>query len=321
MATSNNISIITVPSDVGSVFPGKSRAPDALLATGLLERLRTVGFKVDVHNTLPDGPVGWAESKSEPNGARNEAAAVAVCQAVKSTIATALAAAPSNFPPPFQFILGGECLICPAIMSALTHHLPSKRIGLLYVDADCDLTYPHEPGSSGNIAGMTLTHLTLRTGALKSMQQFSKPDGTGVVDSSNAVLFGLNSSSPANKRDHLGYLFNNHYRVITSEAVAVDAVARATEALSWLEERVDYIMVHLDVDVIDPGLFPLGNVPNWTGVEFPDIMTAMRIFLASRKAIGLTIAEVNPDHDPGLRMTNRLVDEIILGLKERVHEV
>lgn len=134
MAASNNISITCVPSDVGSVFPGKSRAPDALQAAGIVEKLRALGFKVKVHNALPDGPVGWVESNSEPNGARNETAAIAVCQAVKNTIATGLAAATtSNAALPFQLILGGECLICPAIMSALTDHLPSKRIGLLYV--------------------------------------------------------------------------------------------------------------------------------------------------------------------------------------------
>jgi arginase len=315
MEATNNISLISVPTDMGSVFPGKSRAPDALLEVGLVDKLRALGYQVNTHNALPDGPVGWAESEPEPNGARNEAAAVAVCQAVKSTIASALASAPHDAPQPFQLVLGGECLICPAIMSALTHHMPSKRVGLLYVDADCDLTYPHELGSTGNIAGMTFTHLTLRPGALQSMQEFSKPGGGGVVDSSNAVLFGLNSGSPANKRDHLGYLFDEHYRVITSTAVAANPVARAAEALSWLEERVDHILVHLDVDVIDPGMFPLGNVPNWTGVGFPKIMTALRIFLASRKAVGLTIAEVNPDHDPGLRMTSRLVDEIVLSLK------
>lgn len=109
---------------------------------------------------------------------------------------------------------------------------------------------------------MTFTHLTLRSGALESLKVFSKPDGTGVVDSSNAVLFSLNSSSPDNKHDHLGYLFDPHYRVITSKAIAENATARANEALSWLEDRIDHILVHLDVDVIDPGLFPLGDVPN-----------------------------------------------------------
>ncbi len=254
-------------------------------------------------------------SEAKPNGARNEVSAVGVCKAVKKTVTSALTTNTiSDSTPPFLLILGGECLMVPAIMSALAHHMPSKRVGLLYVDADCDLTYPNEPGSSGNIAGMTFTHLTLRPGALQSMHEFSKPGGGGVVDNSNAVLFGLNTSSPANKRDHLGYLFDQNYRVITSAAVAKDAVARATEALSWLEKRVDHILVHLDVDVIDPGLFPLGNVPNWTGVRFPEIMAAIRIFLVSQKVVGLSIAEVNPDHDPGLRMVRLLVDEVILGL-------
>ncbi|PVH73442.1 Arginase/deacetylase [Cadophora sp. DSE1049] len=318
MVSSNKINIITAPADVGSVFPGKSRAPAALQSAGLVNKLTNLGYDVSIYDALPDGPAGWSESDIEPNGARNEVAAVAVCHAVKNTIAFALTNSASDEEIPFQLILGGECLICPAILSALTHHMPTKRIGLLYVDADCDLTYPNEPGSTGNVAGMTFTHLTLRPGALESMKTFSKPDGSGVVDSSNAVLFGLNSSSPANKRDHLGYLFNENYRVITSSAVAVDAAGRAKEALSWLEERVDYILVHLDVDVIDPGLFPLGNVPNWTGVKFPEIMTAMRISLESEKAVGFTIAEVNPDHDHGLRMTERLVDEVVAGLKVRM---
>jgi len=318
MASSNKISIITAPADVGSVFPGKSRAPAALQSVGLVNKLTTLGYEVSIHDALPDGPAGWSESEIGLNGARNEAAAVAVCHAVKDTITTALANSSPEEQIPFQLILGGECLICPAILSALTHHMPTKRIGLLYVDADCDLTYPNEPGSTGNIAGMALTHLTLRSGALESMKTFCKPDGSGSVDSSNVVLFGLNSSSPANKRDHLGYLFNENYRVFTSSAVALDATRRAKEALSWLEERVDYILVHLDVDVIDPGLFPLGNVPNWTGANFPEIMTALKIFLASKKALGLTIAEVNPYHDPGLKMTGRLVDEVVAGLKARL---
>ena len=147
-------------------------------------------------------------------------------------------------------------------MSAFCHHFPSKHVGLLYIDADCDLSVPGEAGSTGNIAGMTLTRLTLRDGALESMKAFSRPDESAMVDSNNIALFGLNSASPANKRDHLGYLFNENFRAITSHAVAEAPEARALGALKWLEQRVDYILVHLDVDVIDPGEYPLGNIPN-----------------------------------------------------------
>lgn len=73
-------------------------------------------------------------------------------------------------------------------------------------------------------------------------------------------------------------------------------------------------MVHLDVDVIDPDQFPLCNVPSFTGVGFAETMAAIKVFLKSEKCVALSLAEVNPDHDPGLEMTGRLADEIVDGL-------
>jgi len=188
------------------------------------------------------------------------------------------------------------------------------------VDADCDLTTPLEPGSKGNIAGMTLTHLTLRDGALESMKTFSRPDGSGVVDNENIVLFGLNVDSEVATRQHLGYLLDNNYRVFTSQKVKGKSVEEAKSVLKWMEDRVDFILVHLDVDVIDPQQFPLCNVPNWTGLDFEEVMDAFKIFLSSKKSVGLSVAEVNPDHDPGLKMTAQLVDEIVKGLREKARD-
>ncbi|KAI9674835.1 MAG: hypothetical protein M1822_009031 [Bathelium mastoideum] len=307
------INIINVPSDIGSIYAGKSRAPAAFQTKGLQQKLRAAGYQVTESNALSDASAGWVTSSREPNGARNEVRTVRACTQVSETIASAL---DNQKPPIFQLILSGECLYCPAILSAYWRHLDgtSKRVGLIYVDADCDLYTPTEPNSSGNIAGMTLTHLTLRDGALDSMKALCRPDGSGVVDSSNIVLFGLNIDSPANKRDHLGYLLDNNFRVVTSHSVQRAPVENAQAALHWLEELVDYIVVHLDVDVIDPGEFPLCNVPSWTGLGFEETMAAVKIFLKSEKSIALSVAEVNPDHDPGLKMTERLVDEIVDGL-------
>lgn len=205
-------------------------------------------------------------------------------------------------------------------MSAYWKHLEGagKRIGIIYVDADCDLATPSEPGATGNIAGMTLTHMTLRDGALESMKVFSKPYGTGVVDNSNIVLFGLNMESQVPTRQYLGYLLDNGFRVFTSQKICCSAVTEARRALEWMEKRVDYILVHLDVDVIDPQKFPLCNVPNWTGLSFEEVMSAVNVFLGSERAVALSVAEVNPDHDPGLKMTTRLVDEIVECLKHKV---
>ncbi|KAF2664967.1 Arginase/deacetylase [Microthyrium microscopicum] len=317
------INIINVPSDLGSVYAGKSKAPSAFKSVGIHKKLATVGFHLTEYTAFSTG--GWQSSTREPNGARNEANTVEACNKVRQTVAAALAEQHENNKnrlSTFQLVFAGECLYCPAIMSAYWDHVKGsdKRIGIIYIDADCDLYTPKESNSSGNIAGMTLTHLTLREGALDSMKRFCRPGSksTGVVDNGNIILFGLNIDSPANKREHLGYLFNNNFNVITSQAVQKAPQLRAKEALKWMEDRVDYILVHLDVDVIDPGLFPLGNVPNWTGLGFKETMSAMKIFLKSKKTVGLSVAEVNPDHDPELKMTSQLVEEIVSGMLGRI---
>jgi arginase len=302
------VQIINIPSDIGSIYAGKSRAPAAFKTKGLVSKLEKNGSVVKEREAVSTSSTGWKKSSRSPNGARNEEATVDACKEVNQVIHQQLKEQPD-----FQLIIGGECLYCPAILSAYSNAFPKKRVGLVYIDADCDLYTPDDPNSSGNIAGMTLTHLTLRDGALKSMKQFSRDDGSAVIHNSNIVLFGLNIASEANKREHLGYLFDNNFRVVTSSAVQKAPVTKAREALRWLEERVDHIIVHLDVDVIDPGEFPLCNVPNWTGLGFEECMAALKVFLKSEKAVALSVAEVNPDHDPGLEMTGRLVDEIVEG--------
>ncbi len=146
------------------------------------------------------------------------------------------------------------------------------------------------------------------------MESFSRPDGIGVVDNGNIAVFGLNVDFPANTREHLDYLFDDDLKVTTSQAVQKDPIKEAAAALKWMEDKVDYIFVHLDVDVIDPGLYPLGNVPNWTGLRFAAAMAAFKTFLQSKKLMGLSVAEENPNHDPGLKMTEQLVKEIVDGL-------
>ena len=153
-------------------------------------------------------------------------------------------------------------------MSAFWNHKPARTIGLIYIDADTDLLQPTDQTSSGNLAGMTMTHLIGREGALESMQQFSGKDGSPVCDFSNTVLFGINMAHHGNTREHFAYLFDKNYKVVSSSSIAEDPVQRAEEALNYLEDQVDVIVVHLDVDSIDPGLFPLANLPNATGVAF-----------------------------------------------------
>ena len=319
MAASQSIYITYVSADCGSIIPGKSKAPKAFQDVGIVRKLQDAGIpSVSEHHAL-DSPATYAITAFAPGGVRNEDVNVAVCQNVKRTIAQNLNI--SSKKTPFQLILGGECGMSPAILSAFWRHAeshsPPKRVGLIYIDADTDLASPADPDSTGIFAGMNMTHLIGSSGALQSMQQFSRPSGEPVCDASNMVLFGTNMTFPGNKREHFALLFDNEFKVVSSASVAREPEQRARSALKYLEERVDVIIVHLDVDSIDPLMYPLANLPNFTGVGFEEMMRALRVFLGSEKVGGLTIAEVNPDHDPRLKMVERLTDEIVWMLAAR----
>lgn len=321
MAITDTINIISVPADTASIIRGKHLAPQALLDAGLATKLQEAGFAITETNALPSGPRIWAPASAEPNGARNEAVNIEVYHQVKETVSKALSSKGKTNKDgalPFQLILGGGCDIQPAILSAYHHHLPAdKKVGLIYIDADTDLVKPKQPGSLGTLASMTMTHLLHLPGSLESMKPFTKANGSGVVDSESAVLFGLNMGHAGNTKEQLGFLLDGSFQVFSSGAVAADPGGRAKQALQWLEDNVDYVMVHLDVDAIDGCMFPLANIPNFTGAEFEAVMAAVEVFLGSEKVVGLTVAEVNPDHDPEAKMTTRLVDRIVKYLSRR----
>lgn len=316
MAASLSVAITYVPADCGSIIPGKSKAPEAFRSVGIVNKLLHAGIQVVTeHQALPE-PAKYLTTSPSLGGVRNEELDVDVCRRVYYSLRDSFDGFSYNAHtvPSFQLILGGECCMLPGILAAFWRkaecHPPPRRVGLIYIDADTDLASPTDSGSIGVFAGMNMAHLTGSPGALKSMEQFCRQSGQPVCDASNTVFFGLNMSLPSNKREHFAFLFDNNYKVVSSVSVAREPETRAREALNYLEDRVDFIMVHLDVDSIDPQMFPLANVPNLTGVGFEQMMQALKVFLGSEKVVGLTVAEVNPDHDPKLEMVERLAGQI-----------
>ena len=323
MAASSNVDITYVPADCGSTVFGKSKAPAAFKSVDIANLLeRGSDIIVEEHEALSE-PATWRQASFSPGSVRNEVLNVHVCKQVRDALQQNLSRSTDNASdqlPAFQLILGGECCMLPGILSALwTHHEQhGRRVGLVYIDADTDLNSPSDPASTGNLAAQTMTHLMGNPGALESMKSFNRKDGQPVCDASNTVFFGLNMSFAGNKPEHFAYLFDKQYRVIPSSSVAKAPEEQAQAALEHLDQQgVDVILVHLDVDAIDPGEFPLSNLPNYTGVKFDTMMRALRVLLAHKKVAGLCVAEVNPDHDPGLKMTGMLANALTEMLRKR----
>jgi arginase len=158
-----SISLIHVPSDVGSIIPGKSKAPAAFREVDIVGKLNDAGYTSVREYYALSLPAKYSASSISPSGVRNDVANIAVCEAVRDTVTGSLnndadRKSDGEMKPPFQLILGGECCMLPAVLSAFwRHHAhispinPSpKRVGLIYIDADTDLSVPSiSPSSSG----------------------------------------------------------------------------------------------------------------------------------------------------------------------------
>jgi arginase len=120
------------------------------------------------------------------------------------------------------------------------------------------------------------------------------------------------------KAEHWTYLLENGLKAYTRPTVEKDPVKMAKEALEWLEERVEVVLVHFDVDVVDSGEFPLGNFPHYAGLGVEEAMACLGVFLGSLRLKGVVVTEVNPNNDPEGGMVRRLVDGIVEGLRGRV---
>ena len=73
-------------------------------------------------------------------------------------------------------------------------------------------------------------------------------------------------------------------------------------------------LVHLDVDVLDTGLFPLANFPHFNGLSLEEMSEALEVLCASPRLAGLVVTEVNPDHDPDGELLGQLVEVVASAL-------
>lgn len=319
--------MVYVPADCGSVIPGKSKAPAAFRDAGIVNKLRRSGIPTVTEHEALEQPARYSLGIFERGTVRNQEQNLTVCREVDRAVTQSLGNprgkdVTSAPPPPFQLILGGECCMLPAVMSAFWRHHEarpgSRKVGLLYIDADTDLATPNEANSTGTFAGMNMAHLLRTPGSLAELHDFSRACGSPVCDASNTVFFGTNMSFPGNTPQHFTYLFDHGFQVVSSANLASNPEDCARRALGhFTEQGVDVIMVHLDVDAIDPRGFPLANLPNYTGVAYEEMMRAVAVVLGDSRVGGLTIAEVNPDHDVGLGMVERLTDEVVGMLARR----
>jgi arginase len=281
------VSILGVPSTAGSHNPGQEKAPAAWRAAGLADGLRAAGLDVEDRGDLPAAPFRAVEAV---DGLRDVERVVAVAQGVAAEVAAIRA--DGRLP----LVLGGDCTITLGVLAGSG----SGETGLVYFDGDADLHTP-EHSDSAVADTMGMTHMlgggSPRLAGLGSRCPLLRPG--------QVVLFGFDPAELDARQ--WTELVSRHLYAAPAPAVRADPAGQARAARAYLERRVEAYLVHLDVDVLHTGLFPLANFPHFAGLTLDEVSVGLNEFTGGGKFGGLVITEVNPDHDPDGELLRTLV--------------
>ncbi len=293
------IALIGAPSSAGAFSPGTEKAPAALRAAGLVERLQGAGFEVTDYGDC--APRLFADDE-EHRRARNLTEIVAGLNDLKTRAEVAMKSGA------LVLVLGGECVQAIGLLTGARRYY--KHINLLWFDRDADLNTPATT-PSGRIDGMVVAHI-IGKGAPELVRFWGEPP---LVREPDITLFGIARLDPP-EQELLSRSPLRH--VNASDIQAKGAPASATDALNHLHANSREFVLHLDLDVIAQEEFPPVVVPGSGGLSFEDVRAALKVILGHKNLVGLDIAQYNPDKDPSGDGAKKLVDLLVESLSARL---
>ncbi len=295
------IALIGAPSSAAAFLAGSERAPAALRAAGLAEKLRAAGYEVVDHGDC--APRLFADD-DDHRRARNLPEIVAGLNDLR---VRAEAAVKSGA---FVLVLGGDCAQVIGLLTGARRYY--KHVSLLWVDRDADLNTPATT-PSGRIDGMVVAHIIGR-GAPELVRFWGEPP---LVREPDVTLFGLERMDPPEQEA----LTRSPIRQVSAADVRSQGAAKAArEALAHLHSRE--FVLHLDTDVLAHQDFAAVNVPDAAagGLRFDELHAALNEFAKSKNLLGMDVAQYNPDKDPDGGGAKKLVDLLVNVLSARLEE-
>ena len=185
-------------------------------------------------------------------------------------------------------VVGGECSETVGTMAGAAEAFGGKA-GMLWMDAHGDFNTP-QTSPSGYIGGMCLAMACGRAPGLGIELGKNAPPiaeerlvhvGSRALDEPEMESFG---SSPATM-------------LAAPQVKKAGAESTAKNIVKHLERSSDWIVCHLDLDVIDPTLFPSVNYPAPGGLDLEDVAVIIEGVVATGKLRVLEVVAYNESKD------------------------
>jgi arginase len=293
------VAMLGAPSSAGAFAAGQELAPQALRQFDIAARLRAAGVDVRDLGDLPVVP--WRPDR-DYRLAQNAEAVVATAVAVRDAVAAAMAAGEA------VLVLGGDCTVGVGTVAGAMSAAATP--GLVYRDMHADLNVPTSV-PDGALDWMGMAHMLAVDGCLAALRDIA-PSVPMLADSHVVVLGHEGDQATEWER---GVIAERSLRTVPAWLLR-DRPADAAEAALDMPGEVGALLVHFDVDVVDFIDAPLSeNTGRNVGVPLDAALAALSVLLAERRAVALTITELNPVHaqaDPGC--LDRLVDGVVAAL-------
>jgi len=294
----NKIALIGAPSSAAGFAPGTEKAPAALRAAGLIEKLQSIGYEIIDYGDC--APRLFADD-DEHKRARNIPEIVAILNDLKPR--AELAAKSGGL----MLVLGGDCVQTVAIIAGARRYY--KHISLVWFDRDADLNTPAST-PSGRLDGMALAGI-IGKGSPELVRFWGEPP---LVREPDTILYGVERIDPPEQE----FLSRSPLRhIYAADVQARGAASAAQHALAQLHADARDFMLHLDVDSIAQEDFPATTLPGSGGLSVSDVQASLVEFVKHKNILGLDVSQYNPDKDRDGSSAGKLVDLLVEVLAAR----
>jgi arginase len=200
-------------------------------------------------------------------------------------------------------VLGGDCSIL--VAAGLSLRRAPGRFGLVHLDGHTDF---RNPGNSDQCASLAGEDLAAAVG--RHWPAIADIDGLAPYFSPVDVAH-VGCRDDDEELQETSALLG---AVIPASQVRHQGVERAVRRILDVADRADLdgYWIHLDVDILDPGVMPSVDSPDPGGLD-PAELTDLLAALAPR-AIGAQVTVFDPDLDPDGSRARLLTDILITGL-------
>jgi arginase len=289
-----DITLISVPMDLGADRRGVDMGPSAIRYADIVEKLRELG-----HTVTSAPPIPVSEPEALPS--ENDTHAKHLGPIVAATSQLALRVAESITAGSMPITLGGDHSIALGSIAGAAN--ASKPIGVIWFDAHADFNTT-ETTPSGNVHGMILAALA----GLGDARLVNVGGPGAKVDPKRIVIVGARDLDPGERR----LLREVGAHVLTMSDIdrrGMEAITR--EALEFALDGAKGLHVSFDLDAVDPSEAPGVGTPVHGGISYREAHLAMEMVAESNRLTSLDMVEVNPilDHH---NQTAILATELVL---------